>query len=264
VTHLIKSKLHVGRRSIFSFISTLWVGLGAFCAITGVSSPAETNGLDFAALSFPDISADVYRADVATHSANMFIAAGKDAACGALYRAAKVSRSFATNNDSIDYEKLNLKLCHLTRLLFLSTNSSHPLRPPRLGTSQFLPVLSMNEDEWPDLPFCIRNGIALSMNLGYAGSGIPERAKYYLDYCRINGTFRTRLLSEPTFLAASNALKQVFDSHAWKSLKWSDKDFGFSYSLDEGRTKKMLWQQVQNLKIEPRTPIKPRELPAKW
>ena len=87
------------------------------------------------------------------------------------------------------------------------------------------------------------------MNLGYAISGRAESAGDYLKYCKADGIFRTALLSEPTFLTSSNALEAVFGSRAWKSLKWRDEQFGFSYSLDEDETKMMLREQVENLKM---------------
>jgi len=229
---------------------TAVVDANASLPARGQKEAAESDNLEVAVLSFPEVRADAYQMDVTSHSANVLIAAGSNATCNALERLITANRDLRMTNPAASdrANKVNTKLCHLTRLLFISPDSVNPLQPPRVGLYLFLPVLSMNEKDWPDLPFFITNNLALSMNLGYGTTGIPEDAGNYLNYCKANGVFRTELLSEPTFLSASNSLSQLFDSQRWKSLEWADTNFGYSYTLDENDTKKMLWRQVENIK----------------
>ncbi len=142
---------------------------------------------------------------------------------------------------------VNIQACHLCRLLFTSTNSSEPLRRPRLGAIQGFPGERVLRDppEWPDLPFVVADGIPLSLWQGYAGSGIPEPAEGYIDYCRANGRFRTNLFAIPTMTTASNALISVFASPAWKGL--SREDGAWSFNGNEKEAKKALWAQISNV-----------------
>jgi hypothetical protein len=110
-----------------------------------------------------------------------------------------------------------------------------------------LPYGSMRAEDWPFLPFAITNGVPLSMTLGYALAGRPEPAGDYLTYCVSNGVFRTNTFPTPSRASASHALKQVLASPAWKALKWEDSGLGWSYSLDEGYAREMLWKQVENM-----------------
>ena len=120
-------------------------------------SVASGGDLDKAIRSFPKISVEVYRPDLAADSANTLISAGPDAAIAAL---GEVARS---NRDLDNYAELNNKLCHLCRLLFIATNTAGPLRPPKLGMPQLVPADSMRPQDWPDLPFVITNNIPLSL-----------------------------------------------------------------------------------------------------
>ena len=230
------------------FAATCTVCVGIFCpvAVGGESAFLETTNLEMAVLSFPDLSADKYRPDTAARSANILIAAGRDAAMVAIDSMIRTNRSFSTNQDFKKDNLLNDRLCHLIRLLFVATNHDNPLRPPRIGLFAALPVLTMKPADWPDLPFFMTNNIPLSFNLGYNRSGIPEDAGNYFEYCRSNGTFRRELFSEPTFITESNSLAQVFASTAWKSLKWTDRQFGFSYNLNQDLVESELWRQVGN------------------
>ncbi|SRR6266567_274524 len=219
----------------------------AAVAVAAVSCLAATNDPEGAILSFPKIAAWQYRPDAAVDSANALISCGKDAACAALVKVVKAEGGLERRTE------VNEKACHLCRLIFRPTNSIRLLRPPRLGAPADLPYNSMVEGDWPDLPFSVAKDVPLSMSLGYFGSGIPEKAQTYLEYCKANGTFRTHLYQAPTSLTASNALSQILNSPAWKALKWKDEGAGWRYDLDENRAKKMLWKQVENMG---RSPIK--------
>jgi len=210
---------------------------------------ADSNRIDSAIASFPDICVHQYRSDVAVHSINTLIVAGQDAAYPALDRRIASIRLSITNNQFDVYAINNQRLCHMIRLLFVSTNNNNPLRPPQLGLLTSLPVLSMNRFDWPCLPFFITNGIPLSIHFGYRVSGITEDAGDYFKYCRSNGVFRKDSFITPNYIAESNALKQVFSSSIWKSLKWSDSEFGFSYDLDRNYTEHELLQQLRNLDL---------------
>jgi hypothetical protein len=208
--------------------------LGSALACFGAS-----NSLDSAVLSFPDLTAEKYRPDVAAECANILISAGKDRACAALEGLAKA-------NSQLD-RHINENICHLTRLLFVPTNFSEPLRAPRIGALSGMPRETMNPSAWPELPFVIVSNVPLSMSLGYLILGRPERAGNYLTYCRANGNFRSTPFTEPSALVASNVLAQVLTSIAWSSLKWKDEGLGWSYTYDEGDAKESLWKQVENI-----------------
>jgi len=116
-----------------------------------------------------------------------------------------------------------------------------------MGAMSALPYASMPEEDWPDLPFVITNGVPLSMNLGYNLAGMEEQFENYLAYCEQHGSFRTNLFSTPTFLVASNALNNVLNSPAWKALEWKHEEKGWGYSYDRRYAERMLWKQVANM-----------------
>jgi hypothetical protein len=105
----------------------------------------------------------------------------------------------------------------------------------------------MPEKAWPTLPFVIQDGIPLSVCQGYILSGMPERAESYLAYCRSNGVFRAAPFSRVTRQSASHALHQLYDSTAWKRLKWKDGGVDWSYDLSEEYTKELLQMQVEHI-----------------
>lgn len=213
----------------------------------GETGLPETNHLVAAIQTFPRLEANRYRPDIAARSANILIAAGPAAAKAALESMIQTNRIYTQIREINKRDELNQQLCHLIRLLFVSTNLACPLRAPQLGIYQSLPVLTMKTNDWPDLPFVRNNNIPLSFNLGYCFGGVPEPAANYLAYCTSHGSFRTELFADPSWVTASNALKQVLDSTAWRSLKWTDKEFGFTYNLDRGEVEKSLWEQITHL-----------------
>ena len=222
-------------------MSALRTAVQVLSVAVGMSCSAAINDLQRSISSFPEISAEHYRPDVAVASANALIAAGKETACAELDEAAR-SRSDLSNK-----ERINDKICHLCRLVFTSANSSEPLRPPRLGALSGMPYEGLKPPDWPDIPFVIINDVPLSMSLGYAGSGIPERSANYLAYCKANGSFRTKLFARPTSITASNALNQVFSAPAWKALKWKAEGLGWHYTIDEDDVKERLRKQVESM-----------------
>jgi len=220
--------------NVFSMIGVSLLALAAPCL------PVAGADLQTAIMSFPKISAETYRPDIAVDSANTLIAAGNDAATAALEKIAM------GNHDLDTYSVVNEKVCHLCRLLFIPTNGAGPLRPPKLGAMRLLPADSMNPLDWPDLPFVISKNIPLSMTVGYSGAGVAERGEAYLAYCKLNGTFRVSPFERPTTTTASNALNQVLSSPAWKALDWKAEGLGSSYTSSEQYAKRVLWRQVEN------------------
>jgi|ERR1043166_1706068 hypothetical protein len=203
---------------------------------------AATNDIESAVLRFPRVSALQFRPDIAVECANTLIMAGRDAACDQLRKLAN------TNREAVqDQEQMGQGMCFLCRLVFLTRNQEEPLRAPRLGAMKGLPYESMRAEDWPFLPFAITNGVPLSMTLGYALAGRPEPAGDYLTYCVSNGVFRTNTFPPSSTTSASNTLTQILTSPAWRALKWEDSGLGWSYSLDEGYAREMLWQQVENM-----------------
>src|SRR5438105_2183463 len=118
-------------------------------ACIGGSCFAASNDIETAILSFPKVWARDYRPDTAVESANALIAAGKEAACAALEKAAKPKHELA------EQEELNEKVCHLCRLIFVPNTEAQRLRAPRFGALQFMPYNSMDAADWPYLPFAI-------------------------------------------------------------------------------------------------------------
>jgi hypothetical protein len=157
------------------------------------------------------------------------ILAGRDSACDQL-------RHLTDKKwDGIEQqEKANRNICFICRLIFVGKSASEPLPPPRLGALQMMPYESMKPEDWPYLPFAITNQVLLSMTLGYAGAGVPERAGNYLSYCVSNGVFRAKPFPVPTPTTASNALNQIILSSAWKGLKWNDSGLGWSRERHKG------------------------------
>jgi hypothetical protein len=238
------------------------IGMKAFCSrelVPWISSClvitscfGASNDLEGLVRSFPDVKASRFRPDLAAGAANAFILAGEKACSEILNRLAISNHDLSGPERAAEFaqfEELNRKICFLCRLLYVPRPGAEPLQPPRLGAMVKLPYESMDILSWPYLPFAITNGIPLSMNLGYARLGISERAKNYLAYCRSNGTFRAEPFTQPTFQSASNALQRVFDSAAWKRLRWKDSGFGWSYELDEHQAQEMLWKQVKNMNL---------------
>lgn len=224
---------------------------------------AASNTLEFVVRSFPEVDASRYRPDLAARAANAFIAAGEQVSLeilnGMANKPPDLSGPNTVGQKLNEREALNRRIIFVSRLIYVPKRVGDPLRPPRLGGFQDLPYESMARTReqlllWPYLPFVITNGIPLSMNLGYAGSGIPERAEDYLAYCRSNGTFRAEFFAQPTLQSASNALNQVFESAAWKGLRWKDRGIGWSYDLNEGYARKQLWKQVEKMPGGARAP----------
>jgi hypothetical protein len=213
---------------------------------------AASNDLEFLVRSFPDVKASQYRPDLAVRIANSFISAGEKTSFEVLDRMA-VPKHDLLGPEKItefeEFENLNRRICFVCRLLYLPRPGAEPLHPPRMGALVDLPYASMDPLWWPHLPFAITNGIPLSMNLGYALLGKSERAEDYLAYCRSSGTFRAELFTQPNFQSASNALQQVFDSAAWKRLRWKDSGLGWNYDLNEEYAKRLLRKQVENLNL---------------
>ncbi len=218
-------------------MNTFLSAAGALLATVSLCCHAQTNDLQVAVASFPKIWASAYHPEVAARCANVFLKAGEEKACAALVKAVNTQ------------PELYVNACHLCRLLFTSANRSQPLRRPGLGHIMGFPGESIIRDppEWPDLPFVVAEGIPLSLcPEGYAGSGFPQSAEKYIEYCRANGRFRTNLFAIPTLVTASNALVSVYESPAWKSLNWKEEDQVWR-PVDEGDTKRRLWAQVNNL-----------------
>lgn len=248
MTMLIQFSRQACLRLTFATAVLVHFGVNFSNASDGVSAFSATNSLDFEILAFPDIKADQYRPDIAAHVVNVLVASGKDAAYSAIDKQIRINRYSITNRAFQSYHVHNEKLCHIMRLLFTPTNSGAPLRPPRLGLSASLPVLSMNQAEWPCLPFVVTNGIPLAVSLGYVGTGIAEDAQDYFTYCKASGMFRVEPLSEATFVTGSNSLKGVFASKAWGALRWRDNEYGFSYDLDKTNIENRLMLQLGKLR----------------
>ncbi len=212
-----------------------------FVALLALCCHAGTNTIDQAILAFPNISAWEFRPDAAVRSANVLSAAGRESACAALKRVGTAKWDFPQ-----DYE-MDQKVCHLCRLLFVSRTDRELLRAPLLGAPELLPLHSMRDADWPYMPFAIVQDAPLSMTLGYTLGGMPESADSYITYCMSNGTFRTQPFPIPSSITASNALRAVLASPAWKALKWQDSGAGSSYTLSEDYAKEMLWKQVENM-----------------
>ena len=208
---------------------------------------AATNAIELAVRSFPEISAPEYRPDLAILSANAIIAAGEETACATLDALSSRKHDAMETDKLSEHEAINRSICLLCRLLFMPKNAGEPLRPPKLGMSIGMPYASMDATNWPDLPFVITNGVPISISLGYALGGVAERSKTYLDYCRSKGNFRAVPFPHISPLAITNALNQVFNSPAWRSLRWKDAGPGWHYDLDEGEARQMLWKQAENL-----------------
>src|ERR1017187_1962545 len=211
-------------------------------ALAVLPARAETNSIEDAVLRFPEISAWGFHPDIAVESANALVLAGRDSACAHLRQLA--AKRWETIHQQ---EEANQNICLLSRLVFVASSPSASLRAPRLGALSGVPYESMSADAWPYLPFAITNEVPLSVTLGYNLGGFAERAVNYLTYCVSNGVFRTTPFPPPTPASASNALNQIFVSPAWKALKWKDSGLGWSYTLDEGYAKEMLWKQVENM-----------------
>jgi hypothetical protein len=217
----------------------------ALVALLVVSGHAATNDIETAVLRFPEIAAWKFRPDVAAECADTLIQAGRDSALGHLKELA--DKKWASIEE---HEKANRSICFLCRLVFVEKSPSESLRAPLLGALSGVPYESMNPEAWPYLPFAITKDIPLSVTLGYSLGGFAERAGNYLAYCASNGVFRTTAYALPTPTTASNALHQVLSSSAWHALKWKDSGLGWSYSLDEGYAREMLWKQVENMANE--------------
>jgi hypothetical protein len=218
-------------------LRTITLGVGV---ALHVACFAQSNELQTAILSFPRVTE--YRPDEAARIANKLMEAGKDAACNALERAAKEHRSDGWIDE---------RVCHLCRLIFVPSDPSKPLRSPGLGVSTTMPYESLKPPEWPDLPFTIVNGIPICVYPGYGMGGMSERGVDYVAYCRTNGAFRAEPFSVGTALSVSNALDRLFDSAAWKALKWQDEGVGWHYTLDESYAKERLQEQVARMTNQP-------------
>jgi hypothetical protein len=227
--------------------TSIAVGLGVLATVVTKSYPAATNELELAVRGFPEVAAEEYRPDKAIKAANALISAGKQTTHELITGLGHGTPQSLTHQDLVERESLNKRLCCLCRLLFTPKSFSAPLRPPKLGTPVNMPYASMGSGTWPDLPFTVISNTPISMNLGYAGSGIAERAKDYLAYCESQGVFRTQPFPQPTYTSVSNSLYQVFHSAAWKSLRWRDSGPGWQYNIDEGYAMEMLWSQLRNM-----------------
>jgi hypothetical protein len=135
---------------------------------------AGTNVLQDAILSFPPIGVADYRPDQAVLSVNTLITAGQESACYALKEMAKPKQGPWD-------DELNEKICLLCRLLFVPSANRPPVKPPYteepslrapyLGAPELLPWNSINDVDWPYMPFAIVQNVPLSMTVGYSSEG---------------------------------------------------------------------------------------------
>lgn len=217
--------------TVVSIVTLLWP-----CCLAG------DDALQAAILLFPKAKASDYHPDTAVNAVNILIQAGESAACDALRKF--VQSAGGTENA----DKFNEKVCLMCRLLFIATNTAEALRGPKLGGSGILPYDNMGSADWPYLPFAIVNEVPLSMTTGFTMQGIPENCGEYLTYCQANGAFRTRPYPTPNFVTVSNALADLFQSPAWKKLKWEASGATWHYRLNEEYAKERLLEQLANVK----------------
>lgn len=155
------------------------------------------------------------------------------------------SASLDWNTNRLDRFSRNERIGWVCRILF-EPRGKEPLRGPAYGGLS-LPRNTMSLSRWPLYPVAHSGSTYFVLAEGYRLAGFPEDPKDYLDYCQINGKFRTEQIPMPTRPQALKDLEQLRQSEAWKIIKWKDSGQGFSYSMSEQEVWDFMKSQTEKL-----------------
>jgi hypothetical protein len=143
------------------------------------------------------------------------------------------------------------RLGWVCRVLF-EAKPKEALRPPGYGRLM-LPFLTMPEKNWPLFPVAHSGRSYFVLSEGYSLSGVAESPRHYLEYCRKNGVFRTMRVAMPTREEAKADAIALWNSPAWKVIKWTDKTPNIEYTFPEMNTRLFIEKQYDSIGIEAST-----------
>ncbi len=132
------------------------------------------------------------------------------------------------------------------RVLF-EAKPNKALREPRFG-GLLIPFLTMPAKNWPLFPIAHSGHTYFVLGEGYGlAGGEAESTRHYLEYCRKNGVFKTERIPLPTREQAKADAIALWNSPAWKVIKWTDKALNVEYTFPEGNTRHFIEQQYETI-----------------
>ena len=197
------------------------------------------SGTDISGVTLPILeNSQTLHPQVLAISANILIAVGKEKAVDYLLKQSQKLRSGDVYGDIND-----IKISWLCRLIFESVNDQ-PLRAPNFGGLD-LPYKSMPLSSWPKYPLAVSDGCIFVLGANYTGSGQPELAEFYVDYCSKNGQIRKEPYKVPDKTEYQPALEALFKSERWQAIEWRHEEKNFKYFYDEAWVKSLIKTQIE-------------------
>jgi hypothetical protein len=142
----------------------------------------------------------------------------------------------------------------ICRVLF-QPQGSEAIRPPAYGFLMELGSIGLPPTfpssswtnisrNWPLYPVALSGStyFVLSERYSFEGAGGPEDPMSYVAYCRKHGVFCKRKIQVPTRKEATKAAVALRLSGAWRAIKWTDREQGYSFHMNEDS----VWSYIQN------------------
>lgn len=153
---------------------------------------------------------DFSSADLA-RSANKYIAMGEKKAVQSLKKLALETRA------SKQGMQINTRITWICRMIFEAKEK--PIRRPLVG-ALMIPINGNDAARWPLFPLAKSGETFFVLGQAGFGTGIPEGADKYIEYCQHNGKFRKAPLTIPEQQRAQKDLKKLKDSKRWQEINW--------------------------------------------
>ena len=182
-----------------------------------------------------------FTAAIFAEAVNHFVALGEEASVKELLSMEVDDSDFHTNHWSV-----NERIGWMCRVLF-EAKTDEALHRPAFGALWNLPP--MPAKDWPLFPVALSGSTYFVLSEGYSLAGVPDRPKFYIEYCRKSGVFRTKPVVVPTGKQAVKDAEALHESSQWKAIRWTHWTDGvgenagqkFGYSLGDGHTQ---WEYI--------------------
>ena len=145
---------------------------------------------------------------------NHFVALGEDASVKELLSMEVDNWSSTVHSNNL--WSVNERIGWMCRVLF-EAKTDEALHRPAFGALWPLPPLPPKD--WPLFPVALSGSTYFVLSEGYSLAGVPDRPKFYIEYCRKSGVFRTKAVVVPTRKQAVKDAEALHESSQWKAIK---------------------------------------------